>query len=158
MINLRTTPTNITTLKPNEIFVFGSNTAGVHGSGAALTARRLFGAALGVGEGLTGQAYAIPTLIYKEHPEGRNRLSKPTGTEIPDAIIRFLKYAATQPDLTFFMTLIGTGLAGFTIEEIGNIFLENRDIIPQNVIFPKEFLRIIVGPDNAKKIDMGYIT
>ena len=38
------TPENITSLKPNEIFVFGSNTEGRHGLGAALTAKQKFGA------------------------------------------------------------------------------------------------------------------
>ena len=32
------TPDYITELKPNEIFVFGSNLAGAHGGGAALLA------------------------------------------------------------------------------------------------------------------------
>lgn len=52
----------ITKLKKNEIFVFGSNANGAHAGGAALTAFKKFGAELGVGEGPTGKCYAIPTL------------------------------------------------------------------------------------------------
>ena len=58
----RITPEYITTLQPNEIFVFGSNLAGMHGGGAARTANKLFGAEMGVGVGPTGQCYAIPTM------------------------------------------------------------------------------------------------
>ena len=48
----------ITELKPNEIFVFGSNIGGFHGGGAARVAHKRFGAEWGVGEGITGQCYA----------------------------------------------------------------------------------------------------
>lgn len=45
----------------NTIFVFGSNPTGIHGAGAAKVAREQFGAKAGVGEGLTGNSYALPT-------------------------------------------------------------------------------------------------
>lgn len=45
----------------NTVFVFGSNPEGKHGLGAAKTAREQFGAQYGVGEGMTGNAYALPT-------------------------------------------------------------------------------------------------
>lgn len=61
-MSMRFTPDKITKLAPDEIFVFGSNLAGRHGGGAALTAMRLFGAEWGKGEGLQGQSYAIPTM------------------------------------------------------------------------------------------------
>ena len=56
------TPEFITKLNDGEIFVFGSNLAGQHGGGAALVAYRKFGAEWGVGIGLTGLTYAIPTM------------------------------------------------------------------------------------------------
>ena len=59
-IEARTSQEPITNLKDNEIFVFGSNEAGIHGAGAARTALK-WGAVLGVGTGLMGQTYAIPT-------------------------------------------------------------------------------------------------
>lgn len=45
----------------NTIFVFGSNPEGRHGAGAAKTAVQKFGAIYGQGEGLQGNAYALPT-------------------------------------------------------------------------------------------------
>ena len=58
----RATPERITELRPNEIFVFGSNLEGMHGGGAALLAYRKFGAIWGQGVGLQGQSYGIPTM------------------------------------------------------------------------------------------------
>ena len=60
-IRIRTTPEVVPSLQPDEIFVFGSNTAGVHGGGAAKTALAKFGAIYGQGCGRQGQSYAIPT-------------------------------------------------------------------------------------------------
>lgn len=62
MENLKYTPENITSLEPDEIFVFGSNLQGYHAGGAARTAVRLFGAKMGQGVGIQGQSYAIPTM------------------------------------------------------------------------------------------------
>ena len=56
------TPENITELRENEIFVFGSNLRGMHGSGAARVAMNRFGAVWGKGVGLQGRSYAIPTM------------------------------------------------------------------------------------------------
>ena len=58
----RFTPNHIDSLKPNQVFVFGSNSAGAHYGGAARTAVQKFGAIMGQGEGLQGQSYAIPTM------------------------------------------------------------------------------------------------
>ena len=41
------TPDFITELRPDEVFVFGSNLAGMHGGGAAYVAYRKFGAVKG---------------------------------------------------------------------------------------------------------------
>ena len=49
----------------NTIFVFGSNPEGRHGAGAAKIAREQFGAIYGRGEGLQGNAYALPTKRIK---------------------------------------------------------------------------------------------
>lgn len=58
----RITSNWIQELKPNEIFVFGSNLEGQHGGGAALLAYRKWGAIWGQGAGLQGQTYGIPTM------------------------------------------------------------------------------------------------
>lgn len=97
-----------------HIFVFGSNLAGFHGAGAALQAKAIWGAKQGQGFGRTGQAYAIPTKNsnMKTHP----RLT------IAWFVVEFLKYARQHPELTFLVTRIGCGLAGYTDADIAPMF------------------------------------
>ena len=106
------------------IFVFGSNLAGRHGKGAALTARWQYGAQYGVGAGPTGQAYALPT---KDH----NLRTLPLAA-IEQAVQRFLRYAAAHPELTFQVTRIGCGLAGYTDAQIAPMF----QAAPANCLLP----------------------
>ena len=56
------TPEFITGLAEDEVFVFGSNLAGMHGGDAAAIAHRCFGAVWRKSVGLYGQSYAIPTM------------------------------------------------------------------------------------------------
>lgn len=121
----------ITKLKPNQIFTFGSNAKGIHGAGAALDARRLFGAQLGVGSGITCQCYAIPTKDFK-----LKTLSLPA---IKVAVDQFIWYAKGSPELEFVVTQIGCGLAGYKHEQIAPMFKD----APKNCIMSdewKEFL------------------
>ena len=119
------TPEFITELKTNEIFVFGSNIRGFHGGGAARIANKKFGAEWGVGEGLTGQCYALPTM------EG--------GVDyIAEKVRGFLECAKTHSEMKFYVTKIACGIAGFTIAEIGPLFSDA--IMLENVILPKEFV------------------
>lgn len=112
------------------IFVFGSNLAGIHGAGAALTARRDYGAKIGVGSGPTGQSYAIPT---KATPDG-----PPLPLEqIQLLVSAFLWYAAEHPTTPFLVTRIGCGLAGYSDEQIAPLF----DGAPANVLLPGLWLR-----------------
>jgi hypothetical protein len=97
-----------------SIFVFGSNRKGIHGAGTARIAAQEYGAQFGVGEGRTGQAYAIPT---KETPYKRLRLS-----EVREGVERFLIYAREHPELEFRVVRIGCGLAGFTNGEMAPLF------------------------------------
>lgn len=115
------TPENITSLLPGQVFVFGSNVKGHHAGGAAKVAVERFGAVWGRGEGLQGNCYAIPTM------EGIDSLRM--------AVSRFLYFAATNPSLEFLVTKIGTGIAGYTVDEIAPLF---ADAAP-NVIVPAEF-------------------
>ncbi len=61
-MNMEYTPENITSLDEDEVFVFGSNLAGMHAGGAARVAYERFGAVMGQGVGMQGQSYAIPTM------------------------------------------------------------------------------------------------
>jgi len=122
------TPDYITSLEPNEIFVFGSNIRGMHGGGAAYIANRDFGAEWGVGEGLTGQCYALPTM------EG--------GVDyIAGKVQNFIQCAREHPELKFYVTKIACGIAGFLVEEIGPLFADAIEL--ENVILPKEFVAAI---------------
>lgn len=112
-----------------RVFVFGSNLQGIHGAGAALHAARWCGAELGVGEGLTGNAYALPT---KRSP----RESLPFD-EVAQAIERFKAVAAQRPDLQFQVTRVGYGLAGFDDEQIWPLFSD----APPNCLLPGVWLR-----------------
>lgn len=128
MYERKYTPENILSLADNEIFVFGSNLAGNHAGGAARTARQRFGAVMGQGTGLQGQSYAIPTM------QG--------GVEtIAPYVDDFVKFATKNPELKFFVTRIGCGIAGFKDEEIAPLFDAAFDL--PNVVLPKDFWQII---------------
>jgi len=117
----RTTPEFITSLEPNEIFVFGSNLKGMHGGGAAYIAYRKFGAIMGQGVGLQGQSYAIPTM------QGGVDTIRPYVDE-------FIWFAKQHPELTFLVTRIGCGIAGFTDEEISPLFEAAHGV--ENIVLP----------------------
>jgi len=117
----KTTPEFITSLQPNEIFVFGSNLRGMHGGGAAYIAYRKFGAIMGQGVGLQGQSYAIPTM------QGGVETIKPYVDE-------FIAFAKEHPTLTFLVTRIGCGIAGFTDDEISPLFEKAHDV--ENIVLP----------------------
>ena len=120
------TPDFITELKENEIFVFGSNLQGMHGGGAARLAYKKFGAIWGQGVGLQGQSYGIPTM------HGGVDAIKPYVDE-------FIEFAKSHPELTFLVTRIGCGIAGFRDEEIAPLFKECIEI--DNVILPRSFVK-----------------
>ena len=118
----RTTPEFITELQPDEIFVFGSNLSGMHGGGAALVAYRKFGAVWGQGVGLQGQSYGIPTM------QGGVETIRPYVDE-------FIQFAGEHPELTFLVTRIGCGIAGFTDDEISPLFKKAHSI--ENIVLPE---------------------
>ncbi len=99
---------------PSTVFVFGSNRAGVHGGGAAKTAKESYGAKWGKGEGLFGRSYAIPT----KNTHIRSLLP----SEVAMHVDRFLTFARSHPELRFAVTRIGCGLAGFTDDQIAPLF------------------------------------
>lgn len=115
-----------------EIFVFGSNLAGRHGRGAALFARQHHGAIYGQGHGLQGSSYAIPTKGY--------HLETLSVSTIADYVVAFLEFALARPDLTFLVTPIGCGLAGYDPKDIAWMF---DAPCPRNVKLPPEFVSVL---------------
>lgn len=124
----RITPSWIDSLKENEIFVFGSNLAGMHGGGAARIARLHFGAVMGKGVGLQGQSYAIPTM------QGGVETIRPY-------VYRFIAYAKRHPEKHFLVTPIGCGIAGFEAEDIAPLFEKAKEM--KNISLPESFWEVI---------------
>lgn len=125
----------------SEIFVFGSNLAGRHGKGAALQAKQKHGAIYGQGWGLQGDSYAIPTKDERLQTLPLNLISL--------WVVRFLGTARYRPDLTFRLTAIGCGLAGYKPENIAPMFAN----APDNVILPPEFERVLGRNSRATASD-----
>lgn len=125
----RITPDTITSLQPDEVFVFGSDMNGIHDGGAAAYAVRHFGAIRGQGEGPQGQSYAIPTTSC-------------SFMETHLAIENFIEHARMLPDTRFYVTRIGCGNAGYTDEQIAPLFVEAMSI--PNIYLPKSFIDILL--------------
>lgn len=126
--------------RPDQVFVFGSNLMGDHAGGAAAFAVRERCAVLGVGQGMQPswlfhdnprKSYALPTMAM---------LGVPLTLEgIKAAVTLFKVFAYVREDLEFFVTAIGTGIAGFTHEEIAPLFAD----APLNCVLPVEWQPII---------------
>lgn len=124
----RITPSWITSLQDNEVFVFGSNLQGMHGGGAARVAYEKFGAVWGQGVGIQGQSYGIPTM------HGGVDVIKPYVDD-------FVEYVKQHPDKKFLVTPIGCGIAGFTEAEIAPLFKDAVDV--ENIWLPEKFYEFI---------------
>ncbi len=115
----------ITELAQGEVFVFGSNGSGAHGGGAARTAYERFGAVWGQGHGLHGRSYAIDTM---------------SGWDALVADVRdFLAFASEHEELTFLVTALGTGIAGWDVAEVAPLFAD----APENVLLPGTFAAVL---------------
>ncbi|MCI5680896.1 MAG: ADP-ribosylglycohydrolase family protein [Bacteroidales bacterium] len=125
----RITPHHIAQLKPNEVFVFGSNAQGMHYGGAAAFAVAHFGAVMGNGEGMQGQTYAIPTM------EGLDNLRP--------AVERFIEFAKAHTEQIFLVTPIGCGIAGYEPEDIAPMFAEALPLA--NVYLPQSFIKVLTA-------------
>lgn len=128
-----------------RIFVFGSNEGGRHGKGAALTAKEKYGAIYGQGEGLQGDSYAIPT---------KDRGLRPLPlARIRERVRSFLYFALDNPSMTFMVTPIGCGLAGYNANQIAPMFAQYPAENPcavtgkcslPNVKLPEEFKKVLI--------------
>lgn len=128
----------IQNLAPNQVFVFGSNTQGRHGKGAALTAKNKFGAIYGQAEGPQGQSYAIITkdLTKNTHPSR-------TPEQIKEQVHNLYEYARENPDKEFLVAYSGKGtnLNAYSNQEMADMF--GSEPIPNNIVFEQEFNKLI---------------
>lgn len=136
--HLKITPYEIKELRPNQVFVFGSNLGGIHGDGAAKLAYEKFGAKSEVGVGLSGNTYAIPTKDKE--------IKTLSIEEIAKHVNKFIEYAINNEENMFLVTKIGCGLAGYKDEQIAPLFV--NAITVENISLPVEFYLL-----NLKKID-----
>ena len=131
----RVTPAWIQELKEGQIFVFGSNEAGNHAGGAARIAVEKFGAVYGQGRGLQGRSYAIPTMSGSLEA-------------IAKEVDEFIQFADTHPELTFLVTRIGCGIAGYSDKDIAPLFAKAYCL--PNVFLPAEFWKVLAYKFNNK--------
>ena len=118
--------------KDNQIFVFGSNLAGVHGAGAAKAAMQHYGAKYGVGIGMTGRSYALPT-------KDLNIETLPLKS-IANQIQALKQVILVHRDKEFFITRVGCVLAGYSDEDIAPMFKG----FPSNCDFPETWKKYIL--------------
>lgn len=105
----RVTPERIEELHDGQVFVFGTNAQGTHDGGAARFAVERFGAVPGQPVGLQGRSYAIPTAGVPLN-------------QIASYVNDFIRFADQHPEMTFLVTRIGCGAAGYTDEQIAPLF------------------------------------
>lgn len=127
----------ITELAPGEVFVFGSNASGHHGGGAARFAADRFGAVWGQGHGIQGRSYAVDSMSG-------------LATLAADASA-FRTFAAGHPELTFLVTEIGCGIAGYRVDQVAPLFAD----APANVALPESFLATYPSPRIRANTPLG---
>jgi hypothetical protein len=108
-------------------FVFGSNLRGIHGAGAADFALKHRGAVWGHGVGIMGQSYALPT-------KDTRVITLPI-EDVKRHVNDFIQYAKDHEFMTFQVTRIGCGLAGFKDKDIAPMF----EHAPDNCAFDSKW-------------------
>lgn len=136
----RISPDLVTNIKENEVFVFGSNTAGRHGKGAAKQAMT-WGAKYGQGAGLQGRTYGIPT-------KGKSMKQILTVDEIKVFVNEFIEFAKANPQLTFLCTEIGCGLSKYRPKDIAPLFAEAVTVT--NIHLPARFWHKLIKEEDEK--------
>lgn len=137
---MRTYKGKIKSVKPYQIFVFGSNTEGRHGKGSALFAKQKCGAIYGQSSGLQGNSYAIITkdLNKKIHPS----ISKEF---IIEQIFELYEYATSDDGqkYDFIVAYSGTevNLNNYTNQEMADMFSFHS--IPNNIVFEENFAKLL---------------
>lgn len=143
-------PDRITRLEKHQMFVFGSNTQGRHGAGAALQAVA-FGAEYGKPCGRQGQTYAIVT---KDLTQAQQLRSVPLNA-IELQVSEFLTHAIAHPENELLVTRFGCDLAGYTELEIGSLWV-GKDI-PTNVRLPQAFLDVLQAEQPVVSLSVGML-
>ncbi len=126
--------------EPNTIFVFGSNPEGRHGAGAAKIAKEQFGAIYGQGEGLQGNAYALPTKDLRV--KKNNGFKSISFEQIIKNIQKLYEVAKQNPNKQFKIGYRNTtekSLNGYTGLEMIEMF-NQAGKIPSNIVFSKEWI------------------
>lgn len=122
----RFTPNHIFNLRPNQVFVFGTDRRGSQRYGAAGLAANRFGAKAGVIDGPTGNCYALPTKGF-------------CISDLEKAVKRFIDYVNANNQFTFMVTPVGSGHAGFELSIVANLF--KSLINNKNVMLPEAFIK-----------------
>ena len=130
---MRVSAKHIDKLEDDEVFVFGSNTEGMHAGGAARMAMN-WGAIYGKAFGLQGKTFAIPTVDY-------TRSGKMSIDEIKKYVDEFLDFTMKNKDKKFLVTEIGCGIAGFKVSEIAPLFRKALEY--SNVYLPERFINYL---------------
>lgn len=130
---MRVSAKHIDKLEDDEVFVFGSNTEGMHAGGAARMAME-WGAIYGKAFGLQGKTFAIPTVDY-------TRSGKMSVDEIKKYVDEFLDFTIKNKDKKFLVTEIGCGIAGFKVSEIAPLFRKALEY--SNVYLPERFINYL---------------
>ena len=130
---MRVSAKHIDKLEDDEVFVFGSNTEGMHAGGAARMAMN-WGAIYGKAFGLQGKTFAIPTVDY-------TRSGKMSVDEIKKYVDEFLDFTIKNKDKKFLVTEIGCGIAGFKVSEIAPLFRKALEY--SNVYLPETFINYL---------------
>ena len=130
---MRVSEKHIDKLEYDEVFVFGSNTEGMHAGGAARMAMN-WGAIYGKAFGLQGKTFAIPTVDY-------TRSGKMSIDEIKKYVDEFLDFTIKNKDKKFLVTEIGCGIAGFKVSEIAPLFRKALEY--SNVYLPERFINYL---------------
>ena len=123
----RRTPNHIFNLRPNQVFVFGTDTTGSQKYGAAGIAAKRFGAQVGIVEGPTGNCYALPTKGFSMDVFAK-------------AVERLHQHIKDNPEQIFLITPVGCGHAGYDVNNVAELF---KDLLPnKNVMLPEMFLNV----------------
>lgn len=130
---MRVSEKHIDKLEDDEVFVFGSNTEGMHAGGAARMAMN-WGTIYGKAFGLQGKTFAIPTVDY-------TRSGKMSIDEIKKYVDEFLDFTIKNKDKKFLVTEIGCGIAGFKVSEIAPLFRKALEY--SNVYLPERFINYL---------------